>query len=154
MNDSLAWGHMRIKLPLAALALLSVSACSGSGHPDVFTPGLYYSERVEQSTFPGKWPVIPPSGLLGCDPAKGVGAVTFSPIEGDTTYAVNGTAKDWGPSTHWADSKEIWNGENWGDFIDTGLRLCKGVPSPPVYVVNGKEIVGSPAISMPPTGSG
>jgi hypothetical protein len=61
---------------------------------------------------------------------------------------------DWGPSMHWPDSKEIWNGDNWGDFIDTGLRLCKGVPSPPVYVVHGTETAGSPAVSTGTTGSG
>jgi hypothetical protein len=47
-----------MRIVLAALAVLAVSACQHG--PDVFKPGLYYSERVDQSTFPGSWPVIPP----------------------------------------------------------------------------------------------
>jgi hypothetical protein len=102
-----------------ALGLL-VTACGGSS----VNPQSGNSEKIQQSTFDGNWPVTATSGTLACDSAKG-NAVTFTPDTGGTVYAVNGPAVSWGKNLGWPDAKEIWNGNNWGSFIEQGLDLCK-----------------------------
>jgi hypothetical protein len=82
-----------------------------------------FSKQIDQSTFSGRWPLSSTSGVLACDTAK-ANSVTFTPAGSSTTYAVNGSAMSWAKSQGWPDSKEISNGENWGDLIDAGLKLC------------------------------
>jgi hypothetical protein len=92
-------------------------AAAGQAEAQVF------SKQIDQATFAGQWPVTATSGVLACDTSKAK-AVTFTPTGSSTTYAVNGPALDWGKSLGWPDAKQIWNGANWGDFIDTGLKMC------------------------------
>jgi hypothetical protein len=111
----------RLIAATVALLAMSVAGCGTSTPPkrqDVF------SAHLTQATFKGVWPVIPSSGVLACDSAKGAGAVTFTPDGSGTTYAINGPALDWGKDLHWPDAKQIWSGGNWGGFIDTGLKMC------------------------------
>ena len=96
-----------------------VPACGASADPQ-----FVQSEQVTKSTFKGTWPVTADSGVLACDSSK-ANSVTFTPTDSNTTYAVNGSAMGgWASKEGWADTKTIWNGENWGDFIDAGLKLC------------------------------
>jgi hypothetical protein len=104
----------------AVLVLASALVACGS----TVAPPTVFSQQMDQSTFRGVWPVTASSGILACDTAKG-NSVTFSPSQSSTTYAVNGPSINWGKANHWPDAKEIWNGSNWGDFIDTGLKMCE-----------------------------
>lgn len=108
-------------LGFAALVVLSAActpACGGASPPQ-----FVHGERINKSTFNGDWPVMPESSVLACDSSKG-DAVTFSPTDSNTVYAVNGLAVSWGKTEGWPNAKGIWNGENWGSFIDAGLNFC------------------------------
>lgn len=116
-------------ITFAALAALA-AGCGQASEPQTV-----FSAQVDKASFHGTWPVVPTVGVLACDTSKGAGAVTFTPQGSATTYAINGPALDWGKRLGWPDSKEIWDGENWGDFIDTGLKMCdkkSGTPPPPM----------------------
>jgi hypothetical protein len=115
-------------IAIASLTILA-TACDETPAP----PQTVFSAQIDKSSFQGRWPLIPAAGVLACDTSKGAGAVTFTPQGSATTYAINGPALDWAKTTGWPDSKVIWNGENWGDFIDTGLKMCNdrsGTPPP------------------------
>jgi hypothetical protein len=76
---------------VVVLLAVTATACGTST-----TPQTVFGEQIDRSTFKGRRPVLPSSGMLACDSAKGAGAVTFTPSLSNTTYAVNGTAVDWG----------------------------------------------------------
>jgi hypothetical protein len=102
-----------------ALSALSIAG-SGTGAVTQFENG----EQINQSTFKGDWPATAQAGVLACDSSKG-NAVTFAPNNSKTINAVDGPAVNWETKEGWPDAKEIWNGLNWGSFIDTGLKLCE-----------------------------
>ncbi|WP_071288320.1 hypothetical protein [Mycolicibacterium llatzerense] len=120
---------------VAAVSLTLLTSGCGS-KPAAPSLQTMFSAQIDKATFPGRWPVVPGSGVLACDTTKGAGAVTFTPKGSVTTFAINAPALDWGKSLGWPDSKEIGTADAyWGDFISAGLRMCDeklGTPPPPV----------------------
>lgn len=112
---------MRRIAVLSGVAAIAVAVLTYATAP--VAKAQVFSKQVDQDTFPGRWPVTADAGILACDTTRAY-AVTFTPSGSETTYAVNGPALDWGKKVGWPDAEEIWNGSNWGDFIDTGLEMC------------------------------
>src|SRR5262245_42823561 len=86
--------------PIAALAVLALAACGGSG--------ANQSETINRDSFDGTWPFTVDAGTLRCDGSDGFGSVTF---EADgTVYALNGIARQNGDGEEvgpiWADSSD------------------------------------------------
>lgn len=85
------------------------------------------SKQISRESIPD-WPLTVDSGLLRCDGANGVGAVTIE-VDG-TVYALNGVAKGRGKYSDiapiWADNPAAAGlKKDIGVLIDEGLKLCK-----------------------------
>ena len=109
--------------------VVSAAACGTSTDTQ-----FVHSEQVSKSTFEGTWPLTRDSGVLACDSSKS-DAVTFTPGHDTKTYAVNKGANGWAPKEGWAEANAIWSGDDWGDFIGAGLKLCGWV----TYTTFGEE---------------
>lgn len=131
--------NIGISATVLVLLALYASACGSSTHTQ-----FIHTEEISKSTFKGKWPLIPDSGVLACDTSKD-DAVTFTPTGTNTTYAVNATAGTRAEQEGWQrDLQHIWLTAKGGqsdtpgvprvplsDFMNEGLKLCGNRSSPP-----------------------
>lgn len=121
----------RTRWVAAAALAATLAGCghSGGGSTDAASSGstdAANSKQVSRESIPD-WPLTVDSGLLRCDGANGVGAVTIE-VDG-TVYALNGVAKGRGTYSDiapiWADNPAAAGlKKNIGVMIDEGLKLC------------------------------